>query len=139
MVHALEEIRRTLVLEGVLIDLRPLLDNWPVEVVSDRACREIGRLKDLPSGLADDEAANNAIKVAALKDWFIRDSEQIFPFFDYWNTPEEMRDDIQEKWPDFIQLEKHTFSAAKAAWATTGANRRIRVRLKMLLTRWRKR
>jgi len=34
MVHALDEIRRTLKPNGILIDLRPVEDNWPVEVAS---------------------------------------------------------------------------------------------------------
>jgi hypothetical protein len=139
MVHALEEIWRTLVLDGVLIDLRPLADRWPVEVTSGHTYREIGRLTDLPSGLADDEAANNAITEAVLQGWFFRESEQIFPFFYYWETPEEMRAHIKDKWTDFMQLEEDIFSTAQSVWAATGAECRVRVRLKMFLTCWRKR
>jgi SAM-dependent methyltransferase len=138
MVHALEEIRRILVPDGVLIDLRPLADRWPVEVKSGHAYREIGRLTDLPTGLADDEAANCAIKEATLQGWFVSESEWIFPFFYYWETPEEMREHIKEKWTDFMQLEEDIFSAVQSAWSATGADRRVRVRLKMLLTCWRK-
>ena len=138
MVHALEEIRRTLIPGGVLLDLRPLADRWPVEVKSGRADHEIGRLTDLPTGLADDESANNAIKEASAKGWFVRESEQIFSLFYYWETPEEMREHIKEKWADFLQLEEVVFLASKSAWASAGADRRVRIRMKMLLTRWRK-
>ena len=41
MVHALEEIHRTLRPGGLLIDLRPLLDRWPVEVAWQNGYREI--------------------------------------------------------------------------------------------------
>ena len=41
MVHALAEIRRVLVSDGVLIDLRPLADQWPVEVASLREVQEV--------------------------------------------------------------------------------------------------
>lgn len=137
--HALEEIRRILVPDGILIDLRPLADRWPVDVTSDRACREIGRLTDLPAGLADDETANNAIEEAARRGWFVRESEQNFSFLYYWETPEEMREHIKEKWGDFIQLEEDVFGAVQSAWAASGGGKRVRVRMKMLLTRWRKR
>jgi hypothetical protein len=139
MVHALEEIRRTLIPDGVLIDLRPLAIGWPVEVTSSRACVEAGRLTDLPAGLADDEAANHAFMEAARRGLFERESEQSFPFFYSWETPDEMRQHIQEKWEGFLLLEDQVFSAAQKAWAASDADRRVRVRLKMLLTRWRKR
>ena len=42
MVHALSEVRRVLSPDGILIDLRPLADNWPVEVVSLREVRRTG-------------------------------------------------------------------------------------------------
>jgi hypothetical protein len=61
MVHALEEIRRILVPAGILIDLRPMAGSWPVQVVSERAQREVGRLIDLPAGLADYKASNRAM------------------------------------------------------------------------------
>ena len=54
MVHALEEINRVLVPSGLLIDLRPLLERWPVEIAWGNGYREIGRLTDLPEGLSDD-------------------------------------------------------------------------------------
>jgi hypothetical protein len=95
-------------------------------------------LTDLPSGLADDEAANNAIKEAASRGWFTHESERIFPFFYYWDTPKEMGEYIQKEWTDFMQLEEETFSAAQFAWAAAAANCRVRVRFKMLLTCWRK-
>jgi hypothetical protein len=50
-----------------------------------------------------------------------------------------MRQHIQEKWEGFLLLEDQVFSAAQKAWAASDADRRVRVRLKMLLTRWRKR
>ena len=138
MVHALEEIRRTLVLDGLLFDLRPLADRWPVELTSGLTFREIGRVTDLPTGLADDEAANSAFEESSRQGLFRREIECTFPFYCYWDTPEEMKAYIQENWADFIQLEENIYSSARSAWAAMGADRRVRVKLKMILTRWRK-
>jgi hypothetical protein len=139
MVHALAEIRRTLTPEGVMIDLRPLAKRWPVELVSDQTQYVIGLLTDLPSGLADDKAANDAIQEAARRGWFHLEREQNFPFFYYWDTPQEMMEYIQEEWGDFIQLEQQIYSAAQNAWAISSADRRVRVRVRMHIARWRKR
>jgi hypothetical protein len=139
MVHALEEIHRTLVSDGILIDLRPLADRWPVEVVTSGTVRVTGHVTDLPSGLADDEASNRAMEEAARRGWFVRESEQIFPAFIYWDSPDEMSAYIADRWTDFVKLEEDTLQAARVLWNTAGDDRRVRVKTKMLLTRWRKR
>jgi hypothetical protein len=138
MVHALEEIRRTLAPKGLLIDLRPLADRWLVELVSGRAPLEMGRMTDLPAGLADDQAANDAIQTAARRGWFVLESDLSFPFYYYWETPEEMLEHIQEKWGDYMQLDPQVYSALQNAWAGLGTDRRVRVKVKMHLASWRK-
>ena len=138
MVHALEEIRRTLVPEGVLIDLRPLAASWAVEVTSGTLEHQVGRLTDDPQAPAYDQAANKALQKAARRGWFIREADASFPFFYYWDSPEEMRDYIQEEWSDFIQQDEALFSATQSAWEAAGPDRRLRVRVKMHLARWRK-
>ncbi len=136
MVHALEEIHRVLAPGGILLDLRPLADRWPVEVMTADEVRVMGRLTDLPSGLADDEASNEAMKEVARRGWFVREEEHIFPMFTYWDDPDEMAAYIAERWADFIKLEDETFKAAGAAWEAAGEGRQVRTRMKMLLTRW---
>jgi hypothetical protein len=138
MVHALEEIQRTLVPEGILLDLRPLADQWPVEIVTRSRTRVMGRVSDLPPGLADDEASNQAVEEAARRGWFVREEEQIFPAYLYWDTPDEMAAYMAERWSDFVKLEEDTLEAAQSTWVASGKEKRVRIRLKMLLTRWRK-
>jgi hypothetical protein len=139
MVHALEEIRRILVPQGVLIDLRPLPGQRSVELTSERRQQEIGWLTDLPVEMTDTEAANTALRTAVRRGWFVRESELNFPFFFYWDTPEEMRQYIKEEWSDFTVMQDDLFSAVQSAWETAGPDHRVRVQLKMLLTIWRKR
>lgn len=136
--HALEEIRRTLVPEGILVDLRPLAAQWPVEIVAADGIRVMGRLTDLPAGLSDDEASNQAVEETARRGWFIQEEEQIFPAYLYWDAPDEMAVYMAERWSDFVKLEDPILAAAQSAWEAAGVDRRVRVRLKMLLTRWRK-
>jgi len=138
MVHALSEIRRILVPEGILIDLRPILSSWPIEVLSAREIRETGRIQDLPLGLADDKAANGSIAQAEQNGWFARQTEEFFPFYYSWDSPSEMEEWIAEEWEDFIQLDEESKRATRSAWALGDADSIVRVKVKMLITNWKK-
>ena len=48
MVHALKEIWRVLVLDGIMIDLRPFADNWPLAVVDGGQVYDVGLLDASP-------------------------------------------------------------------------------------------
>jgi SAM-dependent methyltransferase len=137
MVHALGEIRRTLKPNGILIDLRPVEDNWNVEVHSSAGFQAAGRLTDIPLGKADDEAAFAAMRDVESRGWFIREKEEEFAFFYYWDTPSEMKDWIDEEWQGFEKIETDVYRRAQALWAGANAEARVRVRVKMLITRWR--
>ena len=138
MVHALREIHRTLKPNGTLIDLRPVEDNWTVEIPSSSGLQIAGRLTDQPIGLADDAAAFAAMKDAESRGWYVREREEEFAFFYYWDTPSEMKEWIDEEWDDFEKIEEDVYRKAQAVWATANADARVRVRVKMSITRWRR-
>jgi hypothetical protein len=138
MVHALDEIHRVLTPEGTLIDLRPLADRWPVEVISSRGSKETGRVEDLVVQVDSDVAANEAMSEAETRGWFRREQEEFFPFFYSWDTPSEMEEYISEEWTDFGTLNENTKAATRSAWALGDADTRVRVRVKVLLSRWKK-
>lgn len=138
MVHALDEIRRVLLPGGVLIDLRPLADQWRVEVFSARETRQTGRLTDLAQGLADDQAANRAMAEAESRGWFRRESEELFPIHYIWDSASEMEEWIDTEWDTFTGLGEETRRATRSAWALGDADSRVRVEVKVLIARWRK-
>ena len=138
MVHALSEIRRVLVPDGVLIDLRPLGERWPIEVVSSSTIKETGRVMDLPEQLNSDVAANEAMQEVERRSWFSHDQEEYFPFFYSWDTPSELEEFIEEDWSDFIELDEEAKKSTRSAWALGDADSRVRVRMKVLMTRWNK-
>jgi len=138
MVHALSEMRRVLVPDGILIDLRPLADRWPVEVVSNREFKETGRVEDLPVQVDSDVASNEAMAKAESNAWFQREQDLFFPFFYSWDTPREMEEYISEEWTDFATLSENTKAATRSAWALGDADNRVRIRVKVLLSRWKK-
>jgi hypothetical protein len=136
MVHALEEIHRVLAPGGVLLDLRPLADRWPVEIVQGDNVHETGHLIDLPNGLADDLASNHAVEKSAQRGWFKRKSDIIFPFYIYWEDPNEMKEYITDRWADFVELSDLVQIATQSVWISLGTGKRVRIKLKMLLTNW---
>jgi len=137
-VHALEGIKRTLVPGGLLIDLRPLLERWPVEIAWENGYREVGRLTDLPEGLSDDEAANRAMEEAARRGWFALEQGERFSLFYSWDTASDMEQYLREEWDSFVQLDEEVSRAAKSTWAVANADARVRVRARMIINRWRK-
>jgi SAM-dependent methyltransferase len=138
MVHALNEIHRVLAPDGILIDLRPLLDRWPLEVVSSGKVQEAGRVTDLVEPLSDDQAADQAVAEIGKRGWFVRKREETFPFFYYWDTPKEMQEYISETWYDVINIDDKLWNDLRSLWAISNTDARVRIRLKMLIVRWKK-
>lgn len=138
MVHALDEIRRTLKPNGILLDLRPVEDNWQVEVVSSTGWQAAGRLSDLPAAVEDDEAAFHAMREAESNGWYVREKEKGFDFFYYWDTPSEMKEFMESEWDDFEKLEESVYRKTSSLWVSAGGDARVRVRVKMLITLWNK-
>lgn len=136
MVHALSEIRRTLKTDGTLIDLRPVESNWRVEVSSSAGYQVAGRLTDTPVAVADDEAAFNAMREAESRRWFIKEKEEEFAFFYYWDTPSEMKGFMETEWDSFEKMEDDVYHAAQSMWTSANADAQVRVRVTMLITKW---
>lgn len=136
MVHALDEIRRTLKPNGILIDLRPVESNWSVEVFSSAGYQAAGRLSDLPAAVADDEAAFKAMREAESNGWYIKKEEEEFAFFYYWDTPSEMKEFMENEWEDFEKMEESVYKKASSLWASANADACMRVRVTMLITKW---
>src|SRR4030095_1607610 len=136
MVHALSEIRRVLMPDGTLIDLRPLADNWPVEVVSLREVKRTGRVLDLPEQTDGDIASNEAMREVERRGWFTREQEELFPYIYSWDTPSEMEEFVNDDWKDFIDLDDETKRATRAAWAVADADSRVRIRMNVWIASW---
>jgi len=138
MVHALDEIRRTLKPNGILIDLRPVEDHWLVEVASQQEIKVAGQLTDMPIGKADDEAAFRAMREVESRGWFVKEHEEEFAFFYYWDMPSEMKEFMEQEWEDFEKIEEDVYHVTQSLWSLANADARVRVRVKMLITSWEK-
>jgi hypothetical protein len=136
MVHALDEIQRVLVEGGILIDLRPFMDQSPFEVVSGSKILLAGRISQLPEDIANDEAANRAIAKAAEQNWFTMERKEFFPFIYSWDSPEEMREYVEDEWADFVTIDEEVWQNIRSLWAVADAGALLRIQVKMMVARW---
>jgi hypothetical protein len=139
MVHALNEIRRVLFQDGILIDLRPLIERTLVEVASNRETLEAGLVTQQPEDLANDEAAKQSIARAIEQGWFIQEQEEFFPFSYYWDSPSEMQAYVEEEWADFLTIDEDLWRKIRSMWAVADGDARLRLPLRMLFARYRNR
>ena len=49
-----------------------------------------------------------------------------------------MKDFMEDEWEDFEKLEDNVFQKTKSLWALANADARVRVRMKMLITKWKR-
>ncbi len=133
MVHALKEIWRVLVPGGLLLDLRPLCASWPVEVVAGERVMRAGVLDD-SLALGDDLAANRAIARVVNERWFIREREGSFTYDWYWDTLDELKEHVEERWYP-IALPDSVYAQGKRLLREDAA---ARVRVQMVIASYRK-
>lgn len=135
-IDALSEIQRILKPNGALIDLRALESNWQVEVQHAQQYQLAGRLNETPEGLAHEEGANQALREVEAKGWYIKEKEAVFDLFYYWDTPSEMKEFIENEWRDFKSVSEDVYRKTNSLWVLAGAEARVRVRARMLITKW---
>lgn len=137
MVHALQEIWRTLIPGGLLIDLRPVSVGLPLEVVSGDDVWVAGALDDSP-GIPDDEAANDAIARLDLDGWYDLERSATFDLLTYWDSLDEMEKYATENWKGNVILPANVIRKAAYLMRQAAKGERIRARMRMILGRYRK-
>ncbi len=135
MVHALNEIRRVLTSGGYLIDLRPFVAKPPVEIISND--------KIIPAGFIDDShdspnylAANNAVEYMTANGLFSLEQSDTFELYTYWDTITEFKTYMDTGTTSILPAE--TLATVEQLLSRPGSTARIRERLNMTITRYRK-
>jgi hypothetical protein len=136
MVHALEECRRVLVPDGLLVDLRPIFSRPAIEVICGNTVYIPGRVDD-EGAIADDMAAHEAMAEAVRRGYFSPVAENSFTYADYWDTLDELLAYAAERWADFACISPFVEQAARRCIAAAPGACRIRVRRTMHLAVYR--
>ncbi len=96
MVDALREVWRVLCPDGCLIDLRPLAQNTPIELLEAGRVVEVGQLDGSP-GVPDDLACDEALARVVAEGAFRYDGVRRFEFGIYFDTVEQMQDHVEQR------------------------------------------
>lgn len=136
MVHALNEIWRVLSPGGYLIDLRPFVKNWPVEIVTDDEVKVAGMVDDT-DGFPADLAANAAVEHVVERGLFIPEKTDSFELFTYWEDVAAFKTYMDQRSTGI--LEHGALSRATQFMAQGGTEARLRNRYQMIITRYRRR
>ena len=137
MVHALREIWRVLVLNGVMIDLRPFADNWPLAVVDGERVYEAG-LFDASPGSVVDTAANGAISQVLREGLFSCEYAELFTQALYWDTMTELEEYLEAHWATEVLLPALLKEKALHLLNNVGAEGKLRLNLSMTIARYHK-
>ena len=131
MVHALEQTWQALRPGGILVDLRPLSLDSPLEVVTGRRAERAG-LVDMSADLPDDRAVDEAIEAALRAQIFLPREVREFGFTYYWQSFDGMLKYTRERW-DTAVFPTDTLTTAQELHNQLGQTARLRIVLPMHL------
>jgi hypothetical protein len=137
MVHALREIWRVLIPGGYLIDVRPRPTNWPLEVVALGQVMLVGKVDNAPF-VPDDSAAEKAMTQTVREGLFSVEHQATFDCASYWDTLDDMLTYYEESENPPLTIPDDILTAAHALTAPSNQQSRVRIRVGMHLSRYRK-
>ena len=111
MVHALRGIWRVLAGSGILVDLRPLSGQCPIELVGGGTVVHVGEV-DATGMAADDAASDRAVQDVVTQGHFLARQDTQFDFDFYWDNVQEIASFMEssrrmkEVRPSYADLEK---------------------------------
>jgi len=135
MVHALHEAWRVLLPRGILIDLRPLCSDAPLEIVFAGSSALAGPV-DMSPDIAHEIAADQAIDSVVGDGIFNKIQLDHFDFAFYWDTVADMLADLDEYWKDEVILRAGVIRRARALLKKRQPQARVRLRMPMKLEKF---
>jgi hypothetical protein len=137
MVHALNEAHRILIPTGILIDVRPLSVDVPLEVIYQGGGESAGMI-DMSPDIELDRAADRAIE-SVLTDQLYRESwVENFDFPYYWKTFRDMKVDLDEYWMTDVIIPEEVLQRARILFRKRRPQTQILVRVRMKLGKYTK-
>jgi hypothetical protein len=137
MVHALKEAWRVLVLHGIMIDVRPLCVDVPLEIVFEGGCESAGII-DLSPDIGRDIAADRAVDLVLQECVYNAVNVEFFDFAYYWTTFKDMEEDLEENWKDEVVIPEEVWARAHTLFKKRRPQTRIRVGVRMKLGKYEK-
>jgi hypothetical protein len=136
MVHALSEVRRTLVAKGILLDIRPYLPFGPLELVDGDTVERLGRLDEAPFDPGDPAADRALGEVMRLGLYALLRTDS-FHYATYWDSVGELRDYLRD-WYDVARLPRRLAGEARTALKRSAPTGQLRLQTYMVVNVMRK-
>ena len=137
MVHALQEAWRVLAPGGVMIDVRPLCVDVPLEILTPAGSESAG-LVDMSPEIDKDIASDAAIQAVIGDGLYKMVEQEYFDFAYYWNSIREFKADLDERWKDEVILPIEVLKQARALFKKQQDDARLRIRIRMKLAKFTK-
>jgi hypothetical protein len=137
MVHALKEAHRVLVPQGIMVDVRPLSLDVPLEIIYKDG-RDSAGMIDMSPDLDKDMAADKAIESVLMERIYKESSKEEFDFEYFWKTIKDMEDDLAEFWKDDVIVSEGVIQRAHQLFNMQRPQTQIRVAVIMKLGKYEK-
>jgi hypothetical protein len=98
--------------------------------------KETGHVEDSPEPVNADRASNEAMQDVEGRGWFSRERHDFFSYSYSWDTPTDMEAWITDEWEDFVTLGEEAKRATRSAWALGDADARVRLQVRISISRW---
>jgi hypothetical protein len=138
MVHALKEAWRVMAPLGIMMDIRPLSVDTPLEVISGEV-RQFAGIVDMSPDLKYDIAADQAIETVINEGFFIEKQVDEFEYVNYWKTYHGMMADFEERWKDEIIIPEDVINKAQQFYKESRPDGRLRLGMRMKSAKYEKR
>jgi hypothetical protein len=132
MVHALKEAWRVLKPHGIMIDVRPLSLDVPLEIVY-RGGRESAGMVDMSPCIHLDYASDDAVERVTTDGLYKEVLKEQFDFAFYWKTIKGMQDELKENWEGEVNIADEVWAGAKQIIKHRHPKTRIRLGMQMKL------
>ena len=137
MVHALQEAWRVLVPHGIMIDVRPLCVDVPLEIIFEGGSESAG-IVDMSPDIGRDIAADRAIDAVTIERIYKEAKVEFFDFAYYWKAFKDMEEDLEENWKDEVVIPEEVWRRAHILFKKRRPQTRIRVGVRMKLGKYEK-
>jgi hypothetical protein len=137
MVHALKEAWRVLIPRGIMIDLRPLCVDGPVDIFYQDQ-NETAGMVDMSPDLVHELAADHAIDSVVKEGLYDKLWMEQFELAYYWKNVRGMLAEMRARWMDDVIIDDRVIQRAYELFGRHGGQKKVRLLFRMQLTKYEK-
>jgi hypothetical protein len=134
MVHALREAWRVSVRGGTLLDLRPVAEPYPIEVVRETDVTVVGTIESTEAATLDDAASDAAVREVVREGLFVARRTLELEYALWWDTADELHASFASWTRRHVTPPTATIERARRELEARGRGTRLRSRGHLILS-----